>query len=175
MRDIKNTVADFGYRYFWEFKVANLNYANNKLEKDADAKANNYYRDAYNRYRSFRDCSRQRNIEVRPTNKNISFARNKVWKTCSGYKTIFQGDGNFVVYNRSGQAVFNTQTHNRGAKVLAMQTDGNLVIYADGGKALWHSHTNGNPGAFLAIQQDGNVVIYSRKGKALWSTRTNGK
>ncbi len=53
MRDIKNTVADFGYRYFWEFKVAGLNYENNKLEREADANANKNYANAHKRYQSF--------------------------------------------------------------------------------------------------------------------------
>lgn len=57
MRDIKNTVADFGYRYFWEYKAANLNYENNKLEKAADTNANKHWKSAFNRYRGFNNVS----------------------------------------------------------------------------------------------------------------------
>ncbi|NEP71365.1 MULTISPECIES: hypothetical protein [Okeania] len=78
-------------------------------------------------------------------------------------------------YNPSRQSVWATNTHDQGARVLAMQADGNLVIYADGGRVLWASNTHGNPGAFLAIQQDGNVVVYTNRGVPLWSTGTNGR
>jgi len=57
MRNIKNTVADFGYRYFWEFKVANLNYAENKLEKEAYAMADRHGSAAYKRYISYGNVS----------------------------------------------------------------------------------------------------------------------
>jgi PASTA domain len=114
-------------------------------------------------------------IIIKVGNKNVQFKRNKSWQTCSGYRTIFQGDGNFVVYNPSNKAVWHSGTNGKGGTILAMQTDGNLVIYAPGGRAVWHSKTHGNPGAFLAIQEDGNVVIYNRNSKPIWNTRTNGK
>ena len=57
MRDKKNTVADFGYRYFFEYKAAGLSYTNNQLEVDASNNADKNYEAAYNRYESFKGVS----------------------------------------------------------------------------------------------------------------------
>ena len=51
-----------------------------------------------------------------------------------------KGDGNLVVYDGSGKALW--ATHKYGGDRLVMQNDGNLVVY-DGGKAIWASNTVG--------------------------------
>jgi hypothetical protein len=54
-----------------------------------------------------------------------------------------QGDGNFVVYDAHGAAVWATGTNGSGGNVLAVQNDGNLVIYA-GPVAVWATNTGGH-------------------------------
>jgi hypothetical protein len=59
--------------------------------------------------------------------------------------TIFQSDGNLVVYQlnvfNSDVPVWASHTERKGVTTLALQHDGNLVIYTAAGKALWASHT----------------------------------
>jgi Peptidase family M23 len=113
-----------------------------------------------------------RNIEIRTNGKSRAFRRGISGSTC-GYRFTFQRDGNLVLTNSSGQALWATGTEGRG-KTLAIQGDGNIVIYGDSG-ALWATNTSGNPGAFLAVQSDGNLVVYRNDGQqALWASNTDG-
>lgn len=96
---------------------------------------------------------------------------------------IMQTDGNLVIYDGSGRALWVAPGTWCGSSCAgwgnfaAMQRDGNFCIYPNypsGGNALWCSNTGGNPGAFLVIQDDGNVVIYDSTGsRPLWATGTN--
>jgi hypothetical protein len=158
-------MGKFGWHYFREYKRAGLNYENNKLEKEANAKADLLQNPGTN-------CSNN-NVEIRPSARNLEFRRGREWNTCSGYKFIFQHDGNLVLYNRAGNPIWATGTNNR-ADLLAVQADGNIVLYGSSGVA-WASGTSGNPGAFLAIQWDGNLVVYSRNGNPVWSSNTYGR
>lgn len=65
-----------------------------------------------------------------------------------GAMSIFQGDGNLVVYDSS---VFKSQSKLH---------------------AVWASNTDGNPGSHLDVQNDGNVVIYAPDGRVVWATNT---
>ncbi|WP_052434013.1 hypothetical protein [Streptacidiphilus melanogenes] len=82
---------------------------------------------------------------------------------CVGeYQLTMQTDGNFVIYNVNGQALWNTQTEGHPGASAIMQTDGNLVVYQNN-TPLWNSGTGGNPGGYyyLCFQTDGNLVIYA--------------
>ncbi len=51
---------------------------------------------------------------------------------------INQGDGNVVLYNSNGQALWSSGTAGNGPSTLIMQTDGNLVLYRNSdGKPTW--------------------------------------
>jgi hypothetical protein len=52
-----------------------------------------------------------------------------------------QRDGNLVVYNGSGQALWQSRTSGHPGAHLVLQEDRNLVIYSAKGVALWQSHT----------------------------------
>jgi hypothetical protein len=78
-----------------------------------------------------------------------------------GGHLVFQKDGNLVVYNKAGQAIWNSSTQNKGASRAMMQTDGNFVIYTPSNAPLWHTHTAGHPGGYIVLQDDGNFVLYS--------------
>lgn len=93
--------------------------------------------------------------------------------SCDGRFTLVQqSDGNLVLYENGGKALWATGTDGTAGSVAVMQEDGNLVVYTDDGKPVWDSGTWGHPGAWLAIQDDGNVVIY--ESKAIWDTGTWG-
>lgn len=56
-------------------------------------------------------------------------------------QTIFQNDGNLVIYNTSNQAVWASNTDRRGGTKLIVQDDGNFVMYNAQNQALWASNT----------------------------------
>ncbi|HSW80330.1 MAG TPA: cohesin domain-containing protein [Candidatus Saccharimonadales bacterium] len=85
-----------------------------------------------------------------------------------------QTDGNFVVYQTGGGALFNTHTAGHPGAVLKMQSDGNMVVYDNDNVALWNTHTSGKPGAKAILQTDGNLVLY-QGNTALWSWKTGRK
>jgi len=49
---------------------------------------------------------------------------------CSVACVSMQTDGNFVLYNASGQALWSSATSGSGAQIVRVQDDGNLVLYA---------------------------------------------
>ncbi|CAN5299296.1 hypothetical protein BH11PSE11_BH11PSE11_10900 [soil metagenome] len=88
-------------------------------------------------------------------------------------RLAMQGDGNLVLYSKSGKVLWFTHTEGNNGARLVMQGDGNLVVYSATNKALWNSGTQGNGGAFVQVQTDGNVVLYnSTASRALWQTNT---
>lgn len=99
---------------------------------------------------------------------------------CTGSPTTFelvlQYDGNLVIYNSSGRALWASHT-NVGPTTAVMQADGNFVIYNDdNGRAVWATKTNGAPG-YLCFQNDGNLVVYAGSygyctGTARWASGT---
>ena len=61
----------------------------------------------------------------------------------AGLKLVLQGDGNLVLYDANGTALWNTGTHGQGVAPykLALQDDHNLVLYDATPTALWSSGT----------------------------------
>ncbi|MEM9539822.1 MAG: S8 family serine peptidase [Cyanobacteria bacterium P01_E01_bin.42] len=112
------------------------------------------------------------NIVLKPTTSNLTFSRGQEWVTSTGYKFVFQHDGNLVMYNPQGQATWATGTNGTSADVFAVQKDGNVVLY-DNGKAVWATDTAGHVGAYFAIQGDGNLVVYSSANKPLFDSGTH--
>ncbi|WP_295618549.1 CHAP domain-containing protein [Chamaesiphon sp. GL140_3_metabinner_50] len=60
-------------------------------------------------------------------------------------QTIFQTDGNLVIYNTSNQPVWASNTDRRGGTQLIVQDDGNVVIYSSQNRPIWATNTNGIP------------------------------
>jgi hypothetical protein len=56
-------------------------------------------------------------------------------------RTIFQNDGNLVIYNTSNQAVWASGTDRRGGTRVTVQDDGNFVMYNAQNQALWATNT----------------------------------
>lgn len=93
------------------------------------------------------------------------------------YQFIMQGDGNLVLYRKSGStwiAVgWATNTVGSGATVAAFQSDGNLVLYAASG-AVWSTNTWQHHCATLSVQDDGNIAIRDVSGNIVWQSNTTG-
>jgi hypothetical protein len=87
---------------------------------------------------------------------------------------IMQTDGNLVLYDGAGKALWSSGTDHHPGAWATMQTDGNFVVYPPSGHALWASGTDHHAGAYLYLQSDGNLVVY-QGSTALWASKTNGK
>jgi pimeloyl-ACP methyl ester carboxylesterase len=88
------------------------------------------------------------------------------------YELVYQHDGNLVLYDGTGGAMWASDTYGSSPGVAVMQGDGNFVIYDSDDVARWSSGTWGYPGAFVVLQDDGNVVVYDTDGTPLWATNT---
>ena len=92
--------------------------------------------------------------------------------SCDGrFVFVVQGDGNVVLYDAFGTALWNTHTQGEPNVALVLMENGELVLFGPEWSVLWRSHTDGQTGASLAVQDDGNVVLYGPAGAA-WSTGT---
>lgn len=87
------------------------------------------------------------------------------------YRAAMQSDGNFVVYDASGKAIWSSGTAGISGAYLVTQNDGNVVLYSSAGTAKWSSSTAPASHTVLTMQNDGNLVLYSRGGLPLWASR----
>ena len=96
--------------------------------------------------------------------------------TSSDGRYVFklQGDGNLVLRNASGTALWTSGTNGSRAQRLNMQSDGNLVLRNASSTALWSSGTNGSRAVKVVMQSDGNLVMRTASGTAVWATGTGG-
>ncbi len=76
----------------------------------------------------------------------------------TSFTAVMQSDGNFVLYQTSGGAVWSSGTNGHSGAQLRMQTDGNLVIY-HGSTPIWSASTAGFAGSYLQITGDGHVEV----------------
>jgi hypothetical protein len=98
-------------------------------------------------------------------------SENQVLSSCNGlYNLVTQADGNVVLYDTMGAALWNSQTAGKPGQAAVMQSDGNFVLYDGAGQAVWHTGTHGHPGAALRVEDDGNVVIWEG-WTAIWKAR----
>lgn len=89
------------------------------------------------------------------------------------YVFVFQTDGNTVLGDRNGRAIWSPGIVNRGGVKAIMQADGNFVVYNGANQPVWSTGTQGRPGAYLLMQNDGNLVVV-HNGRAAWESRTHG-
>jgi hypothetical protein len=73
---------------------------------------------------------------------------NVVWNSGRrpGVRGTFQTDGNLVIYNKRGRAVWNTGTWQNPCSLfrnctLHVQDDGNVVLYDPANFFMWHTDT----------------------------------
>ncbi|MFT5694607.1 MAG: hypothetical protein ACI9QQ_000582 [Myxococcota bacterium] len=107
-----------------------------------------------------------------------------------------QGDGNFVLKDSGGQALWSSGTSGTSGAELRLQSDGNLAVYNGAGEPLWNANSNPpiestffagqfllSAGQFvytenrrLEMRADCNVALHSydnaAMGALLWHTDT---
>lgn len=88
------------------------------------------------------------------------------------YTLNMQSDGNLVLRDPSGRAVWASGTSGNTGADAEMQNDGNFVIYKPGHIAIWATNTAGNSGARLVMQNDCNLVIYTASDQSRWQSNT---
>ncbi len=98
---------------------------------------------------------------------------NRMDSTNGQYHFYLQGDGNLVLRNAAGKAIWASATNGKGGVRFVLQGDGNLVLYTSARKPVWASGTVGSGASYLIVQSDGNLVMYTASGKAVWSTGTS--
>ena len=92
---------------------------------------------------------------------NEALYENQAISSCNGlYTLVMQDDGNVVLYDTMGTALWNSQTAGRPGHAVVMQSDGNFVLYDAASVPLWNTGTHGHPGAALRVEEDGNVIVW---------------
>ena len=86
------------------------------------------------------------------------------------YTLHMQTDGNLVLYNQGGAAIWAT---NRQGRHLKLHDDGCLAEVDYSGNWLWQTGCN-QGGDRLVVQSDGNLVLYAG-GRAVWASNTAGR
>jgi hypothetical protein len=94
-----------------------------------------------------------------------------------GVQLAYQDDGNLVIYNSSGQALWASNTSGRFCTATTCQAsfqgDGNLVLY-ENGVAYWASNTAGEGAAQLHLSAIVPFLeIETPAGVALWMSAAN--
>jgi len=79
------------------------------------------------------------------------------------FKCIFQNDGNLVVYQSNGIAIWASNTN---GSILSVQEDGNIVIYDSEYSPVWNTGTNGFNVKF-SIDNNGALSVITEP-KLLW-------
>ena len=104
---------------------------------------------------------------------NRSYYMDSYWHSSNfKYYLKMQSDGNLVIYNKKGKALWSSGTHGNPEAILSMQSDGNLVIYNKNNNAIWSSGTYGNPGAYAGLTNgtwsaNCDFNIYNSQGKKI--------
>jgi hypothetical protein len=83
------------------------------------------------------------------------------------HRVIMQDDGNLVIYDSAGHAVWASGTFGAFGAYAIMQLDGNFVIYNSANQPIWATGKYGS-GNYLIMQMDGNLVVYHGT-TPLWS------
>jgi lambda family phage minor tail protein L len=92
------------------------------------------------------------------------------------YRLTMQTDGNLVIYDKAGTAVWNTGTYNTAAHFAYFQADGNLVLLDNTGVTpIWWLN-KGSYGQWTGyrwkLEKNGDFVLYSANNTALWRSAT---
>jgi hypothetical protein len=89
------------------------------------------------------------------------------------YVLKMQLDGNLVLFNGSGSAIWNTGTQSYPGAYATLQKDGNLVVYDAKAQYKWASWSNSYTGinARLSIDDDGSMRIFKPQ-TSLWTIGT---
>lgn len=83
-----------------------------------------------------------------------------------------ESDGNLVLRNRGGSAVWSTHTQGHPKDHVVMQSDGNLVAYNKSGAAVWSSNTARSNAVQAQLQDDCCLVLKDAQDAVVWSSAT---
>ncbi|WP_329564359.1 hypothetical protein [Kitasatospora sp. NBC_01266] len=95
----------------------------------------------------------------------------------NGYEIILQTDGNFVLYNGNGTALWASGTDGKGVTQLDWSQSGYVkLLNSSNGVVCTLGALSPAPGGQAVLQNDGNFVFYNTAGNATWATNTyNGQ
>jgi hypothetical protein len=103
--------------------------------------------------------------------RNQLMDRGQWLRSSSGQYTLhMQTDGNLVLYNGAGAAIWAT---NRAGRHLKLHNDGCLAEVDYSGNWVWQTGCN-QGGDRLVVQSDGNLVLYAGS-RAVWASGTVGR
>lgn len=103
--------------------------------------------------------------------RNQLMDRGQWLRSANGRYTLhMQTDGNLVLYNAGGAAIWATHRYGRHLK---LHDDGCLAEVDNGGNWLWQTGCN-QGGDRLVVQSDGNLVLYAGS-RAVWASNTAGR
>lgn len=93
------------------------------------------------------------------------------------YALTLRQDGNLVLTDAAGKALWMTGLIAPEAERLVMQQDGNLVLVGANGAAIWASHTHNDTlgakhGKTLSVRDDGTLNVSARSGGTAWNSGT---
>lgn len=80
------------------------------------------------------------------------------------YRCYFQRDGNLVLRNKAGDALWSSGSSGQGGSYVVMQSDGNLVIYTGTDVSIWASNTAGSGASKFVIKGYGKVKLEKSDG-----------
>jgi lambda family phage minor tail protein L len=87
------------------------------------------------------------------------------------YMLTMQTDGNLVLYDKTYDPKWASNTQGSGATYAIMQSDGNFVVRTASNVAVFATNTL-QTGNRLELQGDGNLVVLGSSNQVRWSTGT---
>ena len=111
-------------------------------------------------------------------NSGACLTKGQTLRSPNGHYTLsLRQDGNLVLTDSSGKAVWMTGLVVPEAERLVMQRDGNLVLVGASGAAIWASHTHNDTsgvkhGKTLSVRDDGTLNVSARSRGSAWSSGT---
>lgn len=119
-------------------------------------------------------------ITASNTNSSKLFKGQVIYSANGWYQLVMQTDGNLVIYNKAGSAVWSTLTGGTAAHYAYFQADGNLVLYDNTGvggtgNAVWFSNNGQYSGAnatFWRLENTGELRLYNSGGSFVWRSHT---
>ncbi|MEN9377181.1 MAG: hypothetical protein RL710_2338, partial [Pseudomonadota bacterium] len=102
------------------------------------------------------------------------YVNQKLTSSDGKYSFNMQSDGNLVLRNSGGTALWASGSSGSSGNRLTMQGDGNLVLYTKSGSSVWKTATSGSKAVKVVMQTDGNLVMRTSTGAAVWATGTSG-
>ncbi|WP_461049957.1 IPT/TIG domain-containing protein [Terrabacter koreensis] len=85
------------------------------------------------------------------------------------YVATVQGDGNLVIRNAAGTALWSTGSAGAGSRI-EIRADGNLTLVRPTGAVAWTSGTNGWIGGLVTLTDDG-ILQVRQAGTTVWDHR----